>query len=251
MAITINHQTNDISATSGSMTVDGSSVGADNTKMPLSGGTFTGDVIFVDGENAIFGTGQDFLIGHNTDGLINNLTNGLYIQNYANDQDVIIKTDDGSGGIADYFRADGSTGEALLYHYGSEKLATKSTGVEVTGTLAATSLTGNGDGITVSSSALSGTSPSVNVSAKDTYTLTTSGNTTFTFTGAPSSGDVGTFSLILTAGGTHTITWPSSVDWAGGSAPDAPASGEKNTYTFMTVDGGTTYYGFLAGAAFA
>jgi len=106
-------------------------------------------------------------------------------------------------------------------------------------------------GIDNTSAALSGTTPSVDVGARDTYTLTTSGNTTFTFTGAPSSGQVGTFSLIITAGGTHTLTWPASVDWAGGTAPDAPASGEKDIYTFMTVDGGTTWYGFLAGDAMA
>ena len=103
----------------------------------------------------------------------------------------------------------------------------------------------------ITSAALSGTTPSVNVGARDTYTLTTSGNTTFTFTGVPSSGQVGTFSLIITAGGTHTLTWPASVDWAGGAAPDAPASGETQIYTFMTVNGGTTFYGFLAGDAMA
>lgn len=106
-------------------------------------------------------------------------------------------------------------------------------------------------GTYITSAALSGTTPSVDVGARDTYTLTTSGNTTFTFTGVPSSGQVGTFSLIITAGGTHTLTWPASVDWAGGTAPDAPASGEKDIYTFMTVDGGTTWYGFLAGDAMA
>lgn len=108
-----------------------------------------------------------------------------------------------------------------------------------------------GAGIDNTSAALSGTTPSVNVGARDTYTLTTSGNTTFTFTGAPSSGQVGTFSLIITAGGTHTLTWPASVDWAGGTAPDAPASGTKNIYTFMSIDAGTTWYGFLAGGAMA
>ncbi len=108
-----------------------------------------------------------------------------------------------------------------------------------------------GAGIDSTSDALSGTTPSVDVGARDTYTLTTSGNTTFTFTGVPSSGQVSTFSLIITAGGTHTLTWPASVDWAGGTAPDAPASGEKDIYTFMSIDGGTNWYGFLAGDAMA
>ena len=106
-----------------------------------------------------------------------------------------------------------------------------------------------GCGIDNTSAALSGTTPSVDAGARDTYTLTTSGNTTFTFTGAPSSGQVGSFSLIITAGGTHTLTWPASVDWQAGTPPAAPASGETDVYTFMTINGGTTWYGFLAGDA--
>ncbi len=108
-----------------------------------------------------------------------------------------------------------------------------------------------GGGSTPSSSALSGTTPSIDVQAKDTYTLTTSGNTTFSFTNPASSPNVSSFSLIITAGGTHTLTWPSSVKWAGGSAPSAPASSEKDIYTFMSIDGGTVWYGFLAGDAVA
>ena len=57
----------------------------------------------------------------------------------------MLKSDDGSDGIADYFRADGSTGAAILYHYGSQKLATASGGISVTGQVAATSLDISGD----------------------------------------------------------------------------------------------------------
>lgn len=108
-----------------------------------------------------------------------------------------------------------------------------------------------GAGIDNTSEALSGTTPSVNTGARDTYTLSTSGNTTFTFTGAPSTGQVGTFSLIITAGGTHTLTWPAAVKWAYGTVPAAPASGATNIYTFVTINAGTTWYGFLAGGAMA
>lgn len=48
-----------------------------------------------------------------------------------------------------------------------------------------------------------------------------------------------------------TITYPSSVKWAGATAPDAPAAGEKDVYVFVTTDGGTTYYGKQAGDAVA
>lgn len=101
------------------------------------------------------------------------------------------------------------------------------------------------------SNSLTGTTPSVDCKLGDVFTLTTSGNTTFTFSNAPASGVSYAFILKITAGGTHTLTWPASVDWAGGSAPDAPASGETDVYVFLTSDGGTTWYGFLSGDALA
>lgn len=97
--------------------------------------------------------------------------------------------------------------------------------------------------------ALSGTTPEVNCESGNVFALTTSGNTTFTFSNPPTSGTAYGFVLKLTAGGTHTITWPASVDWAGASAPDAPASGDTDVIGFITHDGGTTWYGFLAGDA--
>lgn len=99
--------------------------------------------------------------------------------------------------------------------------------------------------------ALSGTTPAVDCDLANVFALTTSGNTTFSFTDAPASGTAFGFTLKVTAGGTHTLTWPASVDWSGGSAPDAPASGETDVYTFFTHDAGTTWYGFRAGDAMA
>jgi len=40
-----------------------------------------------------------------------------------------------------------------------------------------------------------------------------------------------------------TITWPSSIEWAGGVAPLAPATGETDVFTFVTDDSGTSYVG--------
>ncbi len=40
-----------------------------------------------------------------------------------------------------------------------------------------------------------------------------------------------------------TITWPSSIEFAGGIAPAAPANGETDIFTFSTDDGGTSYIG--------
>jgi hypothetical protein len=39
------------------------------------------------------------------------------------------------------------------------------------------------------------------------------------------------------------LTWPSSIEWAGGIAPSAPATGETDVFTLSTDDGGTTYVG--------
>ena len=99
--------------------------------------------------------------------------------------------------------------------------------------------------------ALSGTTPNVDCEAGNNFSLSTTGNTTFTFSNPPATGTAYGMTIQLTAGGTHTITWPTSVDWAGGTAPDAPASGETDILVFITRDGVTTWYGFLAGDAMA
>ena len=39
------------------------------------------------------------------------------------------------------------------------------------------------------------------------------------------------------------LTWPSSIEWAGGIAPSAPATGETDVFTLSTDDGGTSYVG--------
>jgi len=47
------------------------------------------------------------------------------------------------------------------------------------------------------------------------------------------------------------ITWPSSVKWPSGVAPTTPAAGTKDLFTFLTTDGGTTYYGKKAAEGLA
>ena len=97
--------------------------------------------------------------------------------------------------------------------------------------------------------ALSGTTPTIDVDAGGAFSLTMTGNTTFTFSGCTSGVGVG-FVLQLTGNG-GTVTWPSSVKWAGGTAPDAPASGETDVLVFHTRDGGTNWYGVLSSDAAA
>jgi len=73
------------------------------------------------------------------------------------------------------------------------------------------------------------------------------GTQTFTFSNPSASARSCTFTLLLTDGGSQTVNWPGSVDWAGGSAPSLTSSG-IDVLTFTTIDAGTIWYGFLAGA---
>ena len=43
----------------------------------------------------------------------------------------------------------------------------------------------------------------------------------------------------------YTVTWPASVDWAGGVAPTLTTAG-VDILEFITVDGGTTWHGMVA-----
>lgn len=87
--------------------------------------------------------------------------------------------------------------------------------------------------------ALSGSS--IDASQGSCFTKTITADTVFTFTGVPSDATA-RFSLVLTNGGSQTVTWPSSVKWSGGANPELTASG-VDVFTFLTVDGGTTWYG--------
>jgi len=69
--------------------------------------------------------------------------------------------------------------------------------------------------------------------------------TTFTFSNPTASDELCTFSLILTNGGSQTVNFPASVDWAGGTAPTLTTAG-VDILVFATIDGGTIWHGFAA-----
>ena len=116
-------------------------------KMPLAGGTFTGNVDFNDNVKARFGASNDLQIYHDgSDSFITGAGTGfVYLQNTTNNADVILRSDDGSGGLASYVVCDGSTGETKLYYYGANKLLTKSDGVDINGELQCDSLDVDGN----------------------------------------------------------------------------------------------------------
>ena len=136
-------------------------------------------------------------------------------------------------------------------------------GLTVTGTTAL-STTGFGDA-TVSkammkdysetTNAIGATSASeaIDLEAGNVVTATLSvATTTFTFSNPIASDDCSSFTLILTqdGSGSRAVTWPGAVDWAGGTAPTLTTTAAgKDIFTFLTVDAGTTWYGFTAGQA--
>jgi hypothetical protein len=86
------------------------------------------------------------------------------------------------------------------------------------------------------------------------FNLTLTGDCTYTFSNPPASGSAGAFTLIQNQDGTgsRTVTWPASVEWAGGSAPTITSTASStDVFTFITTDGGTTWYGFTAGQEFS
>jgi hypothetical protein len=88
----------------------------------------------------------------------------------------------------------------------------------------------------------------LDLSTGTTFSFTPSGATTVSFTNPPASGNAIGFSVEINGDGS-AITWPSSVKWHEATAPTATAT--KELYTFVTTDGGTTYYGKKAAEGLA
>ena len=80
------------------------------------------------------------------------------------------------------------------------------------------------------------------------FSFTPSGATEVSFTNPPAAGLAIGFAVEINGDGS-AITWPASVKWHEATAPTATAS--KEIYTFITTDGGTTYYGKQAATELA
>jgi len=107
------------------------------------------------------------------------------------------------------------------------------------------------NGIQEESTAVTSSSGAATLNLRDgsVFTHTLSEDVTYTFSNPAASGYASSFTLKVTQDSSaRTITWPGSVDWAGGTAPTlSTGSGDVDVFVFMTVDGGTIYYGFTAG----
>ena len=117
----------------------------------LESNTF--EIQMADNNKIALGTGERGYLQHTgASGKVQlfSTTGGIDIRTTANDETIAISSDDGSGGIANYIIADGSTGQTELYHYGSKKFQTESTGARVEGDLTVSNnLTVTGDILSV------------------------------------------------------------------------------------------------------
>jgi len=201
-----------------------------------------GDVTFPDGEKAIFGAGSDLQIYHDGSnsyisdqgtGNLRILAEDFRVVDAANSETMIQANVDG---------------DVRLYYDAALKLATTSTGIDVTGELIADSYNETYAAVTSSSNATT-----VDCEAGNAFSHTLTENTTFTFSNPPASGTAYSFSIEIiqdaSASG-YTVTWPSSVDWPSATAPTLTATASaKDVFIFTTRDGGSNWYGFTAGQA--
>jgi len=98
------------------------------------------------------------------------------------------------------------------------------------------------------------TTYTIDLTKGNIFELTLTGNCTYTFSNPPGSGIGGSFTLIQKqdGSGSRTVSWPASVDWAGGSGPTiSSGANDVDVFTFVTTDAGTTWYGFTAGQDFS
>jgi len=93
-------------------------------------------------------------------------------------------------------------------------------------------------------------SKTIDLTLGNSVTATTTAATTWTFSNPAAADELSAFSLKLVNGGSATQTWPASVDWPAATAPTLTTSG-TDVLVFITCDGGTTWYGFVAGLALA
>jgi plastocyanin len=92
------------------------------------------------------------------------------------------------------------------------------------------------------------TANTVDLSNSNYFRHVLTGSTAFTFANAPASGTGQLISMLVIQDevGGRTPSWTNTVYWAGGTIPPATtAANARDLWTFITYDGGTTFWGTL------
>ena len=107
-------------------------------------------------------------------------------------------------------------------------------------------------GETLATNGTSGSTATIDFEDGNFHKVTLTANCTFTFSNPPATGTAGSFTLFLVQDGTgsRTVTWPGTVDWSAATAPTLTTTAAAvDVLTFITLDGGTIWNGFVAGQA--
>ena len=154
---------------SGTLTIDtinettaAAGVTIDSVLLKDGGATFTSDVSFGDNDKAIFGAGSDLQIYHDGSNSYISDTAVGDLKLTSNGTNITFEKADGT----DIFNVS-TSGATTAYYNGNPKLATTSTGIDVTGTVTADGLTVDGD------ANLSGTAVNFDLDETDTTDLNT------------------------------------------------------------------------------
>jgi len=156
-------------------------------------------------------------------------------------------TDAGDNIVLDASAASTNVGERLLYE-GIPETAITALGGSVAGAdnqIGRVNLIDYGE-ITNAIGSVGGGAQTINLTLGNSVSATIdTSTTTFAFSNPTASGAMCAFSLVLKNGGSQTVNWPGSVDWAGGTAPTLTSSG-VDILVFITIDGGTIWHGMAA-----
>jgi len=151
-------------------------------------------------------------------------------------------TSSASNGFEVALSSNGTTGNFWLYENGSIRFATNNAErmtLDASGNLSMTS-----GALREKSTAIAASN--IDLATGNMFTRTISGATTFAVSNVATSGNVSSFILDLTNGGSATVTWWANMRWAGGTAPTLTAAG-RDVLGFFTHNGGTTWTGLLLG----
>jgi lipopolysaccharide export system protein LptA len=101
----------------------------------------------------------------------------------------------------------------------------------------------------VSNVSVTTTTQTLDLATTNIFNVTMANNCTFTFSNPPAAGTLFSFMVILTqdATGSRTATWPAAVKYPNESTPTLTTTANKvDILNFITVDGGTSYFGALS-----
>ena len=216
----------------GIMTGNGSGLtGVANTDVIFTDKLAIGDGTATGGDQINIGVGSDFKLYHNgSHSFIDNNTGDLNVES----TNIYIKANNTENAVDCV-----ANGAVTLYHNNSAKLATSSSGVTVTGTVAATSYTGDGSsltgisvGISTEAASISGITTYLNLS-NDDHELVVTGNNTISVIG----GAQGTsHSLRIQNSGIATVTLDSTYfKFPSSAAPSLPTSDGAISMISFTV----------------